>query len=304
MLNKMSKNTINKNTPAVTNENTDKPKVGIVDVGGGLRGIYGSGVLDRCMDKGIRFDHCYGVSAGAANMVSYLAGQTRRNLVFYMVYAFRDEYMSMHNFVRHQNYIDLDYVYGTLTNAGGENPLDYKAMMANPAGLTVVGSNARTGEVRYFDKSEIPQNDYSILKATCAIPVVCKPQQVGENYYFDGGLGDPVPVKYAMENGCDKVVLVLTKPRDCMRASRQDQQFARVMKRRYPQAARNLSLRALRYNKSVRYAQQLEKEGKVLIIAPDNIEGMKTLTKDKSVLMDLYLKGYKDAAEIEAFMNV
>lgn len=41
-------------------------KTGIVDVGGGLRGIYAAGVLDYCMDKGIRFDLGIGVSAGSA----------------------------------------------------------------------------------------------------------------------------------------------------------------------------------------------------------------------------------------------
>ena len=54
-------------------------KTGIVDVGGGLRGIYAAGVLDYCMDKGIRFDLGIGVSAGSANLSSYAAGQRGRN---------------------------------------------------------------------------------------------------------------------------------------------------------------------------------------------------------------------------------
>ena len=29
-------------------------KYGIIDVGGGLRGIYGAGVLDRCLEAGVR----------------------------------------------------------------------------------------------------------------------------------------------------------------------------------------------------------------------------------------------------------
>lgn len=49
-------------------------KTGIIDVGGGLRGIYGAGVLDRCMEEGVRFDCCIGVSAGSANMSSYVPG--------------------------------------------------------------------------------------------------------------------------------------------------------------------------------------------------------------------------------------
>ena len=58
-------------------------KVGLIDVGGGLRGAYGAGVLDRCIDDGIRFDYCIGVSAGSANVAAFLAGQKGRNLRFY-----------------------------------------------------------------------------------------------------------------------------------------------------------------------------------------------------------------------------
>ena len=74
-------------------KNTEKQEVtmktGVVDVGGGLRGIYAAGILDFCMDHGIRFDLGIGVSAGSANLASYAAGQIRRNYKFYTEYAFR-----------------------------------------------------------------------------------------------------------------------------------------------------------------------------------------------------------------------
>lgn len=46
-------------------------KKGIVDVGGGLRGVYAAGVLDYCLDVGLRFDLGIGVSAGSANLFSF-----------------------------------------------------------------------------------------------------------------------------------------------------------------------------------------------------------------------------------------
>ena len=48
-------------------------KLGVVDVGGGMRGVYASGILDHCLEKGISFDCCVGVSAGSANLITYLA---------------------------------------------------------------------------------------------------------------------------------------------------------------------------------------------------------------------------------------
>ena len=83
-------------------------------VGGGLRGIYGAGVLDRCMEEGVQFDCYIGVSAGSANMCSYVAGQHGRNKPFYQDYSFRKEYMSVGNLVHKHSYLDLEYVYGAL----------------------------------------------------------------------------------------------------------------------------------------------------------------------------------------------
>ena len=142
-------------------------KYGVIDVGGGLRGIYGAGVLDRCLEEDLRFDLCIGVSAGSANMASYLAGQHGRNKPFYDEYSFRREYMSVHNLIRKHSYLDLGYVYGTLSNAGGENPLDYAALARSPAELCVVAANAQNGEAQYFTKADLHPDDYRILMASC-----------------------------------------------------------------------------------------------------------------------------------------
>ena len=58
-------------------------KVGIVDVGGGYRGIYAAGVLDFCLDHQIQFDLGIGVSAGSANLAAYAGRQRGRNYHFY-----------------------------------------------------------------------------------------------------------------------------------------------------------------------------------------------------------------------------
>ena len=50
-----------------------KEKIGNFDVGGGLRGIYAAGVFDWCMENGVQFDYGIGISAGSANLASYLS---------------------------------------------------------------------------------------------------------------------------------------------------------------------------------------------------------------------------------------
>ena len=120
-------------------------KLGVIDVGGGFRDIYGAGVFDWCLDHDVHFDYCIGISAGSANLASFLAKQRGRNYTFYMDYVFRKEYASLDNWLRTRNYVDLDYVFTTLSGSKGENPIDYEALSHNPAEFYVGACDARTG---------------------------------------------------------------------------------------------------------------------------------------------------------------
>lgn len=278
-------------------------KIGIVDVGGGLRGIYAAGVLDYCMDHGIQFDLGIGVSAGSANITSYCAHQRGRNYQFYTDYAFRKEYMSLENFLSQRSYVDLDYVYSTLSCGDGENPLDYAALRDNPMEYYVVATEAETGLPKYFDKSDIRQDDYNIMKASSAIPFICRPYSVGGTAYYDGALSDPVPVEKAFQLGCDRVVLLLTRPENYLRNSRKDERLATCIRHAYPAAAKSLCQRARRYNESVALARLKARQGKVLVVAPKDTFGVDTLTRDREALDKLYQEGYTDGTAITEFVK-
>ena len=161
------------------------PKIGVVDVGGGFQGIYAAGVLDYCMHKGIWFDFGIGVSAGSANLASYCAKQPRRNHKFYTEYGRRKEYMSMANYFHTRSYLDLQYIYGTLTNSDGECPLYYDIMMENPMEFLTVISCADTGRVRYISKQAFVEDSYTPLIASCALPGVCRPVSISGTPSYD-----------------------------------------------------------------------------------------------------------------------
>lgn len=277
-------------------------KTAVVDVGGGLRGVYATGVLDRCLKDEIHFDVGVGVSAGSANIASYISGQYGRNYKFYTEYSRRREYMSLHNLLFKKSYIDMDYVYGELSNEGGEDPMDYAAFTKNPAQYIVVATNAETGMVKYFDKSDMSLNNYDILKASCSIPFVCRPYIIDGVPYYDGALSDPVPVEKAFSLGCEKVVLILTRPRDFRRSPDKDKGLAARIRKKYPAAAEQLMKRTERYNAGVDRAERYEKDGRLLIIAPDDTCGMDTLTRNKEAMIRFYDKGYKDGERVESFL--
>lgn len=274
----------------------------IIDVGGGFRAIFGAGVLDRCLEEGIAFDHCYGVSAGSANLTSFLAHQHGRNHTFYTQYAFRKEYASVNSFIHNHNFANLDYVYGTLSNHDGENPLDYEAFAADPAQFTVVACDARDGSTKYFTKDDMHYDDYDVLKASSAVPVACQPYVIDGVPYFDGGIADPVPVQKAIDDGCDRIVLVLTRPKDVIREQHKDVAPARILRRSRPEAAERLLERYATYNTEVAVAKQYEAEGKVLILAPEELYGLSTLSKTYEGLERMYRAGYGQAGRIAEFL--
>ena len=277
--------------------------IGVVDVGGGERGAYGAGVFDFCMERGIDFDVCVGVSAGAANLSSYIAGQLGRNFAFYTNYSFRPEYMGAGLAVRTREYADLDYIYGTLSNSDGENPLDYPAMVASGKQFVIVATDAETALPVYFTMDDMAQDDYAPVKASSALPFVNRPYPVHGRPCFDGGLADPIPVRRALEAGCEKVVVVLTRPRDYYRSAEGDMKAARLLAPRWPRVAEALANRAGLYNLQLDLAKKLEREGRVLIVAPDDIGDMQTLTKDRAAIEGLYAKGMRDAFAIEGFLG-
>lgn len=278
-------------------------KVGVVDVGGGLRGIYAAGIFDYCIKYNINFDLGIGVSAGSANIASYAARQYGRNYTFYTNYSQRSNYMSLKNIIRKKSYIDLNYVYSTLSNSNGENPLNYKSIIKNPMEFYVVATNAITGQPTYFDKNNISQDNYNILKASSSIPLICTTHYVNGITYFDGGISNPIPIQKAFDEGCDKVVLILTKPKSYINNNKQEKNLAKLIEKKYPNSAKALLNRSKNYNLSLDIAMEYEAKNKLLIISPDNTCGVKTLSKNIEHLKKLYKKGYIDANKIDKFIK-
>lgn len=277
-------------------------KTALIDVGGGFRAIFGCGVMDRMLENDINVDMCYGISAGAANTTAFIAKQRGRNHKFYTEYGFRKEYASFESYIKNHNFANLDYVYSTLSNHDGEYPVDYEAFAANPTGFTVVACNAEDGSTKYFDKSRIRYDDFDAVKASSAVPVACEPYVVDGVPYYDGGIADPVPVQKAIDDGYERIILILSRTRDHVRKQKKDLAPAKILERSYPAAAERLRMRYKTYNDEIELAKEYEAQGKVLILAPEELYGLSTLSKSFEGLERMYRAGYAAADAIPAFL--
>lgn len=278
-------------------------KTGIVDVGGSFRAVFGSGVCDSCLDLGIEFDHAIGVSAGAANLASFIAKQRGRNAVFFKEYGFRKEFASFSSMVKTGNFMNLEYIYGTLSNSDGENPLDFETLLTSKTEFLMVATDADDGVPVYFKKSDMTKDNYAFLKASCALPVACKPFPIGDKVYYDGGLADPVPIEKAFADGCDKVVLILNRPIDILSETGMDFKAARILRKKYPRTADLLIYHHRLYDETVEKAKRYADEGKLLIISPQDSYGVSTFSRTAEGMQRLYEDGLRQGKKIEEFIN-
>ncbi len=276
--------------------------VGYIDVGGGMRGVYGAGVLDRFFDDHINFPCYIGVSAGSANIISHLGGHRDRTLRFYRDYSYHSDYMGIRPWLKTKSYLNLDYIYSTLTDEKGLDPLNYDLFEKSKADFYVVTTNSKTGEPCYLDKTYIARNDCFAIKASCSIPLFCPPRNRNGVSYFDGGVADPIPVRKAFELGCDKVVVTLTLPKNFHKTHKFPKWLYPIIINKYPEVAVKMYEMIDRYNEDLEYLKVLEKEGKALVLAPDDCCGITTLKRTKEGVQRLYDKGYEDAHKVKEFL--
>ena len=74
--------------------------------------------------------------------------------------------------------------------------------------------NAVTGQAVYFSKDRLTRTGRRVVEASSALPVMCRPVEIDERYYYDGGGSDSLPRKRTAELGAEKTVAVLTKLKD------------------------------------------------------------------------------------------
>ncbi len=275
-------------------------KTALVLEGGALRTIYSSGVCDAFLDGGLPLpDYTLGVSAGIAYGVSYLSRQSRRNLQIVCTYARNKRYMGFRNLANPQNrsYFGLRFAYETIPNE--LIPFDYDAFAAYPGRAEAVVTNLNTGEAEYLP---VPRRDSPnlLLEATCAIPLMFPVIHIGGQPYLDGGCADAIPWRRAFHEGCDRVVVVLTRERDYYKKpGRSDQVMARAFKK-YPYFRETMRSRSERYNACREALFDLERQGRALVIAPKDTLGCSRTEKDVDTLRALWQEGYFDGRrEIE-----
>jgi predicted patatin/cPLA2 family phospholipase len=240
---------------------------GLILEGGTFRAIFSAGVMDTFLREGLEFPYISGVSAGISNGVSYISKQEGRNLELLVKYRNDKRYLGASNFLKCGSYFGLDFVYGEIPKR--LVPFDYTAFRSYDGTALVGVTNALTGKAEYKNALD-DDEDFHFLRATCAIPGYFPAIKLSGIPYFDGGLACPVTYRKALKDGCDKLVIILTRPAGFIRKpSKAGIAMSQIMKFRYPAIEKLLLVRHKIYNAQMKQISELEAAGKAFVIRPE-----------------------------------
>lgn len=267
-------------------------KLGIIMEGGASRTIFSCGVTDAFLEENIMPDYFIGVSAGIAYGVSYLSKQKGRNLTIAKKYMRDKRYMGVRHLLKDKSFYNIPFVFGEVPNK--LEAFDYETFAAFPGKVEACVTNIHTGKAEYL---EVPRNDeqFEVLVASCALPILFQPVKVGKRYYLDGGLSDSIPYQHAIQEGCDKNIVILTRERGYVKKEERGGRISRKLYKKYPNIAQDLKKRPEEYNACVKELMELEQKGEIFVIAPETTHGVGRTESDPEKLTRLYEEGYQQA---------
>lgn len=271
------------------------PNTGLVLEGGGMRGVFTSGVLDFFLDHDIRFPYCVAVSAGACNGLSYMSRQRGRAKITNIDLLEKYQYIGMKYLWTQHSILDREFLYNKIPNE--VCPFDYEACFANPMVYEMVATNCLTGKACYLTETSNPDRLVTLAKASSSLPYVCPIVWVDRQPMLDGGIIDSIPVMRAIETGHPYNVVVLTRNRGYRDTSR-DIKIPKYIYRRFPRLRLALSKRLAAYNAQLALVERLEDEGRILVIRPIKPLEVTRLTSDSEKLTALYNEGYDCARRV------
>lgn len=268
---------------------------GLILEGGGMRGVFTSGVLDNFMERGIRFPYTIGVSAGACNGLSYMSMQRGRSKYCNIDLLEKHHYISLKNLLLKGNIMDFDLLFRAIPER--LYPYDYEAYARCSEKFEMVTTNCLTGAPCYFQEKNNPARIIEIVRASSSLPFVSPIASVDGTPMMDGGVSDSIPLLRAQELGYDNNVVILTRNKGYRKPTKKTT-VPFFMYRKYPALREAIRTRNEMYNKQISLVEELEDAGRITVIRPEKPINVGRMERDTHKLLDLYDEGYQCAANI------
>ncbi len=264
-------------------------KKGLVLEGGAMRGLWTAGVTDVMMEHDIWPDGLIGVSAGAAFGCNYKSRQTGRAIRYNTRFANDSRYSGVKSLLTSGDYFNAQFGYHIVPKQ--YDIFDDQAFEENPMEFIVVCTDVETGKAVYQPLSEADYDTYEWIRASASMPLASKVVQIGRHRLLDGGVADSIPLSYFESIGYDRNVVILTQPLGFQKTPNRLMPLMRIALRRYPQMLKALADRHLMYNEELAYVAQAEREGRCLVIRPDEKIPIGHISHDAGQMRHVYELG-------------
>ncbi len=263
---------------------------GLVLEGGGMRGVFTSGVLDAFMKHDLYFRYVVAVSAGACNGMSYISRQPRRARLSNIDFLPKYNYIGLRHLVTQGCIFDQKLLYDRFPNE--LIPFDYDEFFRHAEGFEMVATNCLTGRAEYLSETADRQRAIDIVRASSSLPYVSKIVQVDGVPLLDGGIVDSIPVRRAQTTGHAFNVVITTRNYG-YRETGHDRKIPRFIYRNYPRLRVVLSHRIEAYNRQLQMVEDMERAGTIAVIRPKNPLEVGRIEKDVLKLERLYEEGFR-----------
>ena len=264
-------------------------KTGLVLEGGGMRGVFTSGVLDAFMKHDLYFRYIVAVSAGACNGMSYVSRQPRRARISNIDYLARYKYIGIRHLVTQGCIFDRELLYDKFPNQ--LLPFDFDEYFKHAKGFEMVPTTCLTGKAMYLSETSDRQRSLDIVRASSSLPYVSKIVTVDGIPMLDGGIIDSIPINRAIETGHEHNVVILTRNKG-WRDTGKDRKVPAFIYKNYPRLRVALSHRHVVYNQQIDLIDRLEAEGKITCIRPMRPMEVGRIENDVEKLERLYEEGF------------
>ena len=263
---------------------------GLILEGGGMRGVFTSGVLDCLMDKGIRFPYTIGVSAGACNGLSYMSNQRGRAKFSNIDLLDKYHYIGIKHLIKKGNIMDFDLLFDTFPNE--IIPYDYEQLASCEEHYEMVTTSCKTGKACYYEEKINPSRIIDIVKASSSLPFVCPIAYVDGEPMLDGGIADSIPIMRARDLGYDNNVVVLTRNKG-YRKTVKEMKYVSMFYKEYPAMQEAIRQRNKIYNEQISMIEAMEDRGEIVVIRPQKPVEVDRMERDTKKLLTLYEEGYQ-----------
>jgi len=260
--------------------------------GGAMRSLYTSGVLDVFMNNNIDIDCVVGVSAGALVGSNYISNQKGRTANININYCRDSKYIGLGAMKNSKGLVGFNYLFEEISQ--NKIPFDEETFYKSAKRFVVGATNCVTGKTEYFEKDT--DELFKLLQASSSMPLISRIVDIKGKPYLDGAIDCNIPIEWAIEQGYEKIVVVLTRNKEYKKEpiSNKMKQVYHIAYKQYPELVQSLYDRPNKYNNLYKKIQQLEKENKIIVFQPKESVNISRLERNQDKLRDLYEQGIDD----------